>query len=138
VLEIIIHIPKEETMSRLEYYVETNISDYVIDSCGYANIKNKDVEEELHILSQDDESFLDEVMSHHIKSGEEAQILLTKAVYGDWMAGIRFFAMIRNGMVSYLAYELDNMACEGLLEKWQDDYAKEYAEQQRMSEMSHG
>jgi hypothetical protein len=138
VLEIIIHIPKEETMSRLEYYVETNISDYVIDSCGYANIKNKDVEEELHILSQDDERFLDEVMSHHIKSGEEAQILLTKAVYGDWMAGIRFFAMIRNGMMSYLAYELDNMACEGLLEKWQDDYAKEYAEQQRMSEMSHG
>jgi hypothetical protein len=138
VLEIIIHIPKEETMSRLEYYVETNISDYVIDSCGYANIKNKDVEEELHILSQDDESFLDEVMSHHIKSGEEAQILLTKAVYGDWMAGIRFFAMIRNGMMSYLAYELDNMACEGLLEKWQDDYAKEYAEHQRMSEMSHG
>jgi len=125
-------------MSRLEYYVETNISDYVIDSCGYANIKNKDVEEELHILSQDDESFLDEVMSHHIKSREEAQILLTKAVYGDWMAGISFFAMIRKGMVSYLAYELDNMACEGLLEKWQDDYAKEYAEEQRMSEMSHG
>jgi hypothetical protein len=46
--------------------------------------------------------------------------------------------MIKNGMLSYLSYELDNMACEGLLEKWQDDYAKEYAEQQRMSEMSHG
>jgi len=41
-------------------------------------------------------------------------------------------------MKSYLAYELDNMSCEGLLEKWQDDYAKEYAEEQRMSEMTYG
>jgi hypothetical protein len=121
-------------MSRLEYYIETNISDYVIDSCGYANIKNKDVEEELTILSQDDENFLDEVMNHHIKSSEEAQILLTKAVHGDWMASIRYFAMIKKGMHSYLSYELDNMSCEGLLEKWQDEYAKEYAEEQRMSE----
>jgi hypothetical protein len=125
-------------MSRLEYYVETNISDYVIDSCGYANIKNKNVEEELHILSQDDDNFLDEVMNHHIKSGEEAQILLTKAVHGDLAAGIQYFGMIKKAMKSYLAYELDNMSCEGLLEKWQDDYAKEYAEEQRMSEMSHG
>ena len=124
-------------MSRLEYYVETNISDYVIE-CGYANIKNKDVEEDLHILSQDDENFLDEVMNHHIKSSEEAQILLTKAVHGDLAAGIQYFGMIKKAMKSYLAYELDNMSCEGLLEKWQDDYAKEYAEEQRMSEMSHG
>jgi hypothetical protein len=125
-------------MSRLEYYVETNISDYVIDSCGYANIKNKDVEEELHILSQDDDNFLDEVMNHHIKSSEEAQILLTKAVHGDLAAGIKYFGMIKKGMKSYLAYELDNMSCEGLLEKWQDDYAKEYAQEQRMSEMTYG
>ncbi len=125
-------------MSRLEYYVETNISDYVIDSCGYANIKNKNVEEELHILSQDDDNFLDEVMNHHIKSSEEAQILLTKAVHGDLAAGIKYFGMIKKGMKSYLAYELDNMSCEGLLEKWQDDYAKEYAEEQRMSEMTYG
>jgi hypothetical protein len=125
-------------MSRLEYYVETNISDYVIDSCGYANIKNKNVEEELHILSQDDDNFLDEVMNHHIKSSEEAQILLTKAVHGDLAAGIKYFGMIKKAMKSYLAYELDNMSCEGLLEKWQDDYAKEYAEEQRMSEMTYG
>ena len=124
-------------MSRLEYYVETNISDYVIE-CGYANIKNKDVEEELHILSQDDENFLDEVMNHHIKSSEEAQILLTKAVHGDLAAGIKYFGMIKKGMKSYLAYVIDDMACEGLLEKWQDEYAKEYAEEQRMSEMTYG
>ena len=125
-------------MSRLEYYVETNISDYIIDSCGYANIKNKDVEEELHILSQDDENFLDEVMNHHIKSSEEAQILLTKAVHGDLAAGIKYFGMIKKGMKSYLAYVIDDIGSEGLLEKWQDDYAKEYAEEQRMSEMTYG
>jgi hypothetical protein len=125
-------------MSRLEYYVETNISDYVIDSCGYANIKNKNVEEELHILSQDDDNFLDEVMNHHIKSSEEAQILLTKAVHGDLAAGIKYFGMIKKAMKSYLAYVIDDLGSEGLLEKWQDDYAKEYAEEQRMSEMSHG
>ena len=125
-------------MSRLEYYIETNISDYVIDSCGYANIKNKDVEEELHILSQDDENFLDEVMNHHIKSSEEAQILLTKAVHGDLAAGIKYFGMIKKGMKSYLAYVIDDIGSEGLLEKWQDDYAKEYAEEQRMSEMTYG
>jgi len=125
-------------MSRLEYYVETNISDYIIDSCGYANIKNKDVEEELHILSQDDENFLDEVMNHHIKSSEEAQILLTMAVHGDLEAGIKYFGMIKKGMKSYLAYVIDDIGSEGLLEKWQDDYAKEYAEEQRMSEMTYG
>ena len=124
-------------MSRLEYYVETNISDYVIE-CGYANIKNKDVEEELHILSQDDDNFLDEVMNHHIKSSEEAQILLTKAVHGDFEAGIKYLGMIEKGMKSYLAYVLDDLGSEGLLEKWQDDYAKEYAEEQRMSEMTYG
>jgi hypothetical protein len=59
-------------------------------------------------------------------------------MHGDWMAGIKYFGMIKKGMKSYLAYVLDDMACEGLLEKWQDDYAKEYAEEQRMSEMSHG
>ena len=125
-------------MSRLEYYIQTNINDYVIDSCGYANIKDKDVEEELTILSQDDENFLDEVMNHHIKNSEEAQILLTKAVHGDLAAGIKYFGMIKKGMKSYLAYVIDDMACEGLLEKWQDDYAKEYAEEQRMSEMTYG
>ena len=125
-------------MSRLEYYIETNINDYVIDSCGYANIKNKDVEEELTILSQDDENFLDEVMNHHIKSSEEAQILLTKAVHGDWMSSIKYFGMIKKGMKSYLAYVIDDIGSEGLLEKWQDDYAKEYAEEQRMSEMTYG
>ena len=125
-------------MSRLEYYVETNISDYVIDSCGYANIKNKNVEEELHILSQDDDNFLDEVMNHHIKSSEEAQILLTKAVHGDLAAGIKYFGMIKKAMKSYLAYVLDDLGSDGLLEKWQDDYAKEYAEEQRMSEMTYG
>ena len=124
-------------MSKLEDYIQTNICDYVIE-CGYANIKDKDVEEELHILAEDDENFLDEVMNHHIKSGEEAQILLTRAIHGDWMAGIKYFGMVKQGMKSYLAYVLDDLGSEGLLEKWQDDYAKEYAEEQRMSEMSHG
>ena len=125
-------------MSRLEYYIQTNISDYVIDSCGYANINNKDVEEELRILSEEDENFLDEVMNHHIKSSEEAQILLTKAVHGDWMSSIKYFGMIKKGMKAYLAYVIDDIGSEGLLEKWQDDYAKEYAEEQRMSEMTYG
>ena len=125
-------------MSRLEYYIQTNISDYVIDSCGYANIKNKDVEEELTILSQHDDNFLDEVMNHHIKSSEEAQILLTKAVHGDLAAGIKYFGMIKKGMKSYLAYVIDDIGSEGLLEKWQDEYAKEYAEEQKMSEMTYG
>jgi len=124
-------------MSKLEDYIQTNICDYVIE-CGYANIKDKDVEEELHILAEDDENFLDEVMNHHIKSGEEAQILLTRAIHGDWMAGIKYFGMVKQGMKSYLAYVLDDLSSEGLLEKWQDNYAKEYAEEQRMSEMSHG
>ena len=124
-------------MSKLENYIEKNICDYVIE-CGYANIKDKDVEEELHILAEDDENFLDEVMNHHIKSGEEAQILLTRAIHGDWVAGTKYFGMIKQGMKSYLAYVLDDLGSEGLLEKWQDDYAKEYAEEQRMSEMNYG
>lgn len=124
-------------MSKLENYIEKNICDYVIE-CGYANIKDKDVEEELHILAEDDENFLDEVMNHHINSREEAQILLTRAMHGDWMAGIRYFGMVKQAMHSYLAYVLDDLGSEGLLKKWQDDYAKEYAEEQRMSEMSHG
>jgi hypothetical protein len=124
-------------MSKLENYIEKNICDYVIE-CGYANIKDKDVEEELHILAEDDENFLDEVMNHHIKSGEEAQILLTRAIHGDWMASIKYFGMVKQGMKSYLAYVLDDLGSEGLLEKWQDDYAKEYAEEQRMSEMTYG
>ena len=125
-------------MSKLEDYIQTNINDYVIDSCGYANIKDKDVEEELHILSEEDENFLDEVLSHHINDVTEAQILLTRAMHGDWMAGIKYFGMIKKGMKSYLAYVLDDLGSEGLLEKWQDDYAKEYAEEQRMSEMNYG
>ena len=124
-------------MSKLEDYIQTNICDYVIE-CGYANIKHKDVEEELHILAEDDENFLDEVMNHHIKSGEEAQILLTRAMHGDWVAGIKYFGMVKQGMKSYLAYVLDDLSSEGLLEKWQDNYAKEYAEEQRMSEMNYG
>ncbi len=124
-------------MSKLEDYIQTNICDYVIE-CGYANIKDKDVEEELHILAEDDENFLDEVMNHHIKSSEEVQILLTRAIHGDWMAGIKYFGMVKQGMKSYLAYVLDDLSSEGLLEKWQDNYAKEYAEEQRMSEMNYG
>lgn len=124
-------------MSRLEYYIETNINDYVIDSCGYANIKDKNVEEELTILSHD-ESFLDEVM-HHIDDAAEAQILLTKAVNGDFEANLKYLGMVKKGMKSYLAYILDDLAFEGLLEEWQDNYSKEYAEEQRidyLTEMS--
>jgi predicted rRNA methylase YqxC with S4 and FtsJ domains len=124
-------------MSRLEYYIETNINDYVIDSCGYANIKDKNVEEELTILSHD-ESFLDEVM-HHIDDAAEAQILLTKAVNGDFEANLKYLGMVKKGMKSYLAYLLDDLAFEGLLEEWQDNYSKEYAEEQRidyLTEMS--
>tara|TARA_S200002703_G_scaffold85653_1_gene73868 strand:+ start:155 stop:529 length:375 start_codon:yes stop_codon:yes gene_type:complete len=124
-------------MSKLEDYIEKNISDYVIEG-GYANIKHKDVEEELNILAEDDENFLDEVMNHHIKSREEAQILLTRAIHGDCRAGIRYFAKVKQAMRSYLAYVLDDLGSDGLLEKWQDDYAKEYAEEQRMSEMTYG
>ena len=125
-------------MSKLEDYIQTNINDYVIDSCGYANIKDKDVEEELRILSEEDENFLDEVLSHHINDVTKAQILLTRAIHGDWMASIKYFGMIKKGMKSYLAYVIDDIGSEGLLEKWQDDYAKEYAEEQRMSEMNYG
>ncbi len=118
-------------MSKLEDYIEKNICDYVIEG-GYANIKDKDVEEELHILAEDDENFLDEVMNHHIKSREEAQILLTKAMHGDWVAGIKYFGMMKKAMRSYLAYLLDDLGSEGFLEKWQDEYARSYAEEARV------
>jgi len=124
-------------MSKLTDYIEKNIADYVIEN-GYANIKDKNVEEELHILSHD-ESFLDEVMNHHIDDAAEAQILLTKAVSGDFEANLKYLGMVKKGMKSYLAYILDDLAFEGLLEEWQDNYSKEYAEEQRidyLTEMS--
>ena len=40
--------------------------------------------------------------------------------------------MVKKGMKSYLAYLLDDLAFEGLLEEWQDNYSKEYAEEQRI------
>ena len=123
-------------MSKLQDYIEKNIADYVIKN-GYADIEDKNVEEELHILSHD-ESFLDEVM-HHIDDAAEAQILLTKAVNGDFEANLKYLGMVKKGMKSYLAYILDDLAFEGLLEEWQDNYSKEYAEEQRidyLTEMS--
>ena len=123
-------------MSKLTDYIEKNIADYVIKN-GYADIEDKNVEEELTILSHD-ESFLDEVM-HHIDDAAEAQILLTKAVNGDFEANLKYLGMVKKGMKSYLAYILDDLAFEGLLEEWQDNYSKEYAEEQRidyLTEMS--
>lgn len=123
-------------MSKLQDYIEKNIADYVIKN-GYADIEDKNVEEELTILSHD-ESFLDEVM-HHIDDAAEAQILLTKAVNGDFEANLKYLGMVKKGMKSYLAYILDDLAFEGLLEEWQDNYSKEYAEEQRidyLTEMS--
>jgi len=123
-------------MSKLQDYIEKNIADYVIKN-GYADIEDKNVEEELTILSHD-ESFLDEVM-HHIDDAAEAQILLTKAVSGDFEANLKYLGMVKKGMKSYLAYILDDLAFEGLLEEWQDNYSKEYAEEQRidyLTEMS--
>ena len=116
-------------MSKLQDYIEKNIADYVIKN-GYADIEDKNVEEELTILSHD-ESFLDEV-NHHIEDALEAQILLTKAVNGDWEANLKYLGMVKKGMKSYLAYILDDLAFEGLLEEWQDNYSKEYAEEQRI------
>jgi len=123
-------------MSKLQDYIEKNIADYVIKN-GYADIEDKNVEEELTILSHD-ESFLDEV-NHHIDDAAEAQILLTKAVNGDFEANLKYLGMVKKGMKSYLAYILDDLAFEGLLEEWQDNYSKEYAEEQRidyLTEMS--
>lgn len=123
-------------MSKLTDYIEKNIADYVIKN-GYADIEDKNVEEELTILSHR-ESFLDEV-NHHIEDAAEAQILLTKAVNGDWEANLKYLGMVKKGMKSYLAYILDDLAFEGLLEEWQDNYSKEYAEEQRidyLTEMS--
>ena len=123
-------------MSKLQDYIEKNIADYVIKN-GYADIEDKNVEEELTILSHD-ERFLDEV-NHHIEDAAEAQILLTKAVNGDFEANLKYLGMVKKGMKSYLAYILDDLAFEGLLEEWQDNYSKEYAEEQRidyLTEMS--
>ena len=125
-------------MSKLTDYIEKNIADYVIKN-GYANIKDKNVEEELTILSHDESFFLDEVMNHHIEDAAEAQILLTKAVNGDWEANLKYLGMVKKGMKSYLDYILDDLAFEGLLKEWQDNYSKEYAEEQRidyLTEMS--
>ena len=124
-------------MSKLQDYIEKNIADYVIKN-GYADIEDKNVEEELTILSHDESFFLDEV-NHHIEDAAEAQILLTKAVSGDFEANLKYLGMVKKGMKSYLAYLLDDLAFEGLLEEWQDNYSKEYAEEQRidyLTEMS--
>ena len=124
-------------MSKLQDYIEKNIADYVIKN-GYADIEDKNVEEELTILSHDESFFLDEV-NHHIEDAAEAQILLTKAVNGDFEANLKYLGMVKKGMKSYLAYLLDDLAFEGLLEEWQDNYSKEYAEEQRidyLTEMS--
>ena len=105
-------------MSKLQDYIEKNIADYVIKN-GYADIEDKNVEEELTILSHDESFFLDEVMNHHIEDAAEAQILLTKAVNGDWEANLKYLGMVKKGMKSYLDYILDDLAFEGLLKEWQ-------------------
>ena len=51
-------------MSKLTDYIEKNIADYVIKN-GYADIEDKNVEEELTILSHD-ESFLDGKKRHEV------------------------------------------------------------------------
>ena len=50
----------------LETYIKENINQYKIDSTGYADLSDHDPENELTLMAQEDESLLDEVLSHHV------------------------------------------------------------------------
>ncbi len=111
----------------LENYIKNNIDQYKLDSTGYVDLTNHDPQDELELMARDDDSLLDEVIAHHIDDPKALQIDIVKAMYGDWKAGIRVFASFKKGLKSYLNYQLDDLAHDEVLLRWQEQYADEYA-----------
>jgi len=111
----------------LENYIKNNIDQYKLDSTGYVDLTNHDPQDELELMARDDDSLLDEVIAHHIDDPKALQIDIVKAMYGDWKAGIRVFAGFKKGLKSYLNYQLDDLAHDEVLLRWQEQYADEYA-----------
>lgn len=114
-------------MSFFEHFIKKNINRYPIDRSGYADLRNYDPQEELEILSKEDENLMYEVFSHHLDDPVAAQINLVKAIDGDYPAAVRFLATVKRAMKSYFSYRMDDLGCEELLEEWQNQFAKEYA-----------
>ena len=116
-------------MSYFEHFIKKNIDRYTIDIYGYPDLRNYDPQEELEILSKEDENLMDEVFSHHLDDPMAAQIDLVKAIHGDFQASLRFLAAVKKGMASYFYYRMDDLSMEGALKQWQGDYAKDYAKE---------
>lgn len=116
-------------MSYFEHFIKQNIDRYKIDRSGYADLRNYDPQEELEILSKEDENLMDEVFSHHLNDPVAAQIDLVKAINGDYSAAVRFLAAAKIAAKSYFSYRMDDLGCEELLEEWQKQFAQEYAKE---------
>ena len=114
-------------MSELERYIKENINQYPLSPIGYPNLKNYDPQDEIEIMSREDENLLDEVLTHHVDDIGKLQIDIAKAMYGDWQANIRLLGVLKRGFKSYFDYQMDDLGCEETLQKWQDEYADEYA-----------
>jgi len=114
-------------MSEFERYIKDNINLYPLCPIGYPKLATYDPEDELEILSREDESLLDEVLTHHVDDPQALQIDMVKGMYGDMEAVIRMLAVLKTGMKSYFTYRMDDLGSEETLLAWQDEYAEEYA-----------
>ena len=53
-------------MSELERYIKENINQYPLCPIGYPKLNNYDPQDEIEIMSREDENLLDEVLTHHV------------------------------------------------------------------------
>lgn len=116
----------------LEKYIKNNIEQYKISSGGYADLTNHDPQDEFEIMAEDDDSLLDETLSHHIDDPKALQIDIVKAIYGDWRANIRMLSALKKGLKSNLNRYFDELAHDEMLLQWQEEYSDEYAKSARV------
>lgn len=116
----------------LEKYIKNNIGQYKISSGGYADLTNHDPQDEFEIMAEDDDSLLDETLSHHIDNPKALQIDIVKAIYGDWRANIRMLSALKKGFKSNLNRYFDELAHDEMLLQWLKEYSDEYARSARV------
>ena len=114
-------------MSELERYIKENINQYPLSPGGYPKLTNYDPQDEIEIMSREDENLLYEVLGHHVDDIGKLQIDIAKAMYGDWQANIRLLGVLKKAFKSYFEYQMDDLGSEEILREWQDEYAEEYA-----------
>lgn len=118
-------------MNKLDNYIKDNIQRYNICQSGYVtNLKTLDLEEEVRLLNEVNDDVLHDATAIHQDSHEVTVAAIDAAFNGNWTHVMKFISMHRVGLVNCLERYFDELASEGLLLEWLDDYAKSYAEDQ--------